>query len=325
MSKQKLKVALAVAAVLTSFVGVAKAENNNQNGPQVLYLPPTDGPKDVRPAANLGLQEQLPLTPDEIRWGKGYVNSQQYALHDAPALTPDNRTINVSLDPGAKSPLIHLMPGYVSAISIVGSNGTPWPVVVSKLGSGSQFSTEAPNVSEKTTKMEGGKEVTTTENASPSNLILIQPSFFGSTTNMVVTLKGESTPLIIMAKSGSPDGKRVDGRVTLRINRASPDAPPPLVIPPPPSAANLELLPFMQQVPPKDAKLLTIDGEIDGVQVWEWDGQMIVRSQWPMLLPAWTAQSVQDGVSVYKMPISPMITVRGPDNKKITLVVGGSS
>lgn len=324
MSKPIIKAAI-FAVALAPLVGVAQAEDNNQNGPQVLYLPPTDAPKDIRPAANLGLREQIPLSPKEIRWGKSQINNQQYALHDAPALTPSNRTINVSLDPGSRSPLIYLMPSYVTAISIVGSDGTPWPVVTSRLGSPTQFSIESPNVTEKTTKTKDGKEVTTVQNASPSNLIMIQPSFFGATTNMIVTLKDQSTPLIIMAKSGSPDGKRVDGRVTIRLDRSSPDTPPPLMIPPPPSAANLELQPFLQQVPPKDAKVLSVDGSIDGVQVWQWHNQMIVRSHWPLVLPAWTAENVQDGVSVYAMPVSPMITVRGPDNKRIRLVVGGSS
>jgi intracellular multiplication protein IcmK len=223
-----------------------------------------------------------------------------------------------SIDPGSTPAVIHLVPGYITAMSVVGRDGTPWPIVTESVGSSQQFDISSP-AQAGGTQSNGGKVAVS--NGAPSNLLTINPRFFGATSNLVLTLKGLDTPLVVMLESGSPTGTVVDGRVTLRVNRDAPDAPPPTVMAPPPSPVDTTLMSFLEGTPPKEAKTLPMDAV--GVEGWSWNNSLIVKTRDTLVLPAWTAQVQQDGVSVYQIPMTGSITVREANGTMMNIVTGG--
>lgn len=293
------------------------------------FLPPLPEPPAIRPMVGTQYQEQFPLSPKEIQWIKQQMQDDQYAIHKGAPLQIQNPSLPVSLGPGAKVPTIVLSPGYVTTISVVGEDGSPWPVTSRQIGGGSSFDVSAVSQDMGAPRgqpaAEGGVAETRSGAASslepagakpkfvpdrlPSNLLTISPLYFGSSSNLVLTLKGVSTPLMVNVVADGPHAKTVDGMVTLRVNRHGPDAPPPMYAPPPPSAVNPDLMLFLAQTPPKGAVRLRASGAF-GVKAWSWNGRVIVRTRVPLLSPAWTAEVRQDGATVYDLPKTRVLMLR---------------
>lgn len=304
---------------------VFAAENSAESGgkPQITqspnndYLPALPTPDSIRAGVRDGLASTMPLSAEEIQWIKKQADTSQYMLHKDVRVKTSSRVIAVSVDPGSTPPLVRVRPGYVTAVSIVGKDGVAWPVVTVSSGADKVFSVDAPSLA----VGRGGGE-STGGNGAPINLITVQPTYFGASTNIMLTLKGLDTPLILMAESDKPEGGVVDSHVTLRLNRNSPDAPPPVVIPPPPSPLDAQLLQFLENTPPKGAQVVS-SGAPD-IQVWRWNESVIVRSARTLILPGWIAAVKQDGYTVYHLPPTDFITVRNTDGGASHLVLGKS-
>jgi hypothetical protein len=305
----------------------AQAERENQQANQSLngmggryFLPPLPTPNSVRPMVGLQYQEEFPLSPGEIQWVKKQMQDDQYAIHKGAPLKIVNPSLPVSLGPGAQVPTIHLAPGYVTTISLIGEDGSPWPVTSRQVGGGTSFDVSAvaqdvgaPSVNDASTVAKSKSAASQSERTQPvrlpSNLLTISPKYFGSSSNLVLTLKGVSTPVMVNIVADGPHDKTVDGMVTLRVDRHGPDAPPPLYAPPPPSSANPDLMLFLAQTPPEGAKVLHASGDF-GVKAWAWNHRVIVRTRIPLLSPAWTAEVRQDGVIVYDLPKTRVLMLR---------------
>jgi ribosomal protein L12E/L44/L45/RPP1/RPP2 len=305
----------------------AQEEKEDQQARQSLnglggryFLPPLPTPPSVRPMVGLQYQEEFPLSPKEIQWVKQQMQDDQYAIHKGAPLKIVNPSLPVSLGPGAKVPTIHLAPGYVTTISVIGEDGSPWPVTSRQVGGGNSFAVSAvsqdagaPSIQDTRIAKKPGSKASQAHRVHlaplPSNLLTISPKYFGSSSNLVLTLKGVSTPVMVNIVADGPHDKTVDGMVTLRVDRHGPDAPPPLYAPPPPSSANPDLMLFLAQTPPKGAKALHASGDF-GVEAWEWNHRVVVRTRIPLLSPAWTAEVRQDGVMVYDLPKTRVLMLR---------------
>jgi intracellular multiplication protein IcmK len=68
------------------------------------------------------------------------------------------------------------------------------------------------------------------------------------------------------------------------------------------------MLGFVDGIPPKGAEYLPCTPEFDGVGVWEYEGQLYVRTRHAAVWPAWTMVANGTGdIRVYKMPVVPSI------------------
>ena len=294
------------------------------------FLPPLPTPSYARPMVGTQYQEEFPLSTKEIQWVKQQMQEDQYAIHKGEPLQIRNPSLSVSLGPGAKVPTVVLSPGYVTTISVVGEDGHPWTITSRQVGGGNSFVVSAVSqdagaprgssvahakAAVAAAKTHSAAVASTTEAPTPipddlpSNLLTISPRYFGSSSNLMLTLKGVSTPLMINVVTDGPHAKSVDGMVTLRVDQHGPDAPPPTYAPPPPSAVNPDLLLFLSQTPPQGAVRLHVSGDF-GVQAWKWNGRIIVRTHIPLLSPAWTAQVQQNGETVYDLPKTRVLLLR---------------
>lgn len=310
------------------------AQTSLDGGQGIYFLPPLPGrPKDVRPGVDMEYQTVSPLSTKEIQWVKQQMADSQYAMHETSPLRIDNPILTVNVGPGSQVPVIRLARGYVTTLSVVDASGNPWPVTAyvvggndgsGSAGSGMFAIQAAGNVSLKvaaTTAKSGANQES--DATLPPNLMTISPRFFGAASNMVVTLKGMSTPIMLDLRTGKPAGKSVDGMVTLRIDRMGPDSPTPVMQAPPPSPVESSLLLFLSQTPPKGAVDLHASGGY-GVVAWKWNGKTIVRSRIPLAMPAWTAEISQDGVRVYSLPETRQLLLRAPSGMEpVTLNEAG--
>ncbi len=296
-------------------------------------LPPLPTPAYIRPGVGMAYQEQAPLSTKEIQWLKSQMAAAQYAMHKGAPLVIENPEIPVDVGPGASVPTIHVQPGYVTTLSILGEGGRPWPITSFTVGGGIQefgvraLVQSATNGYGSVQSGKKDKQVPSSTNNQvflggvPTNIITIAPRFLGSSSNLVITLKGLSTPIMLNLVAGGPDTKDVDGMVTARLNREGPDAPPALMEAPPPSAVSPNLLSFLEQVPPKSAKQLhVVGGYSSSIQVWSWNNELVTRTRVPLVSPAWTSQARQGDVSVYVIPKTNSILVRTDDGVRMVRI-----
>lgn len=329
MPKFQINALFALHAMTSLLILASAPVAHAQNEPLVLPALPT--PDHIRREVGEQYQTQVPMSPDEIRWVREQMEQSQYAMHDTAQRETVTRTLTVETGPGAPTPALTLAPGYVTTLSVVDREGNPWPVSTVDVGATEQFVVSSPSAEARAALTSGGEsadapaQASSASRAAPENLILLRPRYFGATTNAVITLKGLDIPVILDVKSAGPEAGRIDGRVTLRLDRLSPDAAPPMIATPPPSPLNPVLLSFLQQVPPPDAVAVPLEGMPQGeVLAWEWDGALIVRSLHPLLSPAWTAHVKQGGAHVYRVDKAPVLLVRVGDRTIPVSVSAGS-
>lgn len=274
--------------------------------PDPYTLPPLPASPDVRAPVRDSIDQHFPLSGKEVEWLKQRISETQSAVHKGRPLTTTNPLIRVSTGPGSSVPTIHAAPGYVTTISVLDSQGNPWPITSYTAGGGKSFAVHA--------VVEGEGAVPSDKKGVPRNLLTVSPVSASSSTNLMLTLEGSVDPVLVMLSSNGPDDQSVDGMVSLRIDRPGPMTPPPVVMPPPPSSAQPELLLFLDQTPPKGATPIQIHSGFD-LQMWSWNGQMVVRSTTPLLSPAWTDEVEQNHVRVYVIPKTQVLllkTEQGP-------------
>lgn len=313
----------AVLSALTSGIAYADGGGSGNNAQTPILLPQQPIPSNVRQGTGRELQRNLIMSPSEITYSKQQMEDSQYALHGDIDRTPESRIIQINLGPGAGTPTLHLIPDYVTTITVVDRNGNPWPISYVRPGASHRFDVEAPALqllnagqgalASKTSaaSASGNAAVTSGSTAIPNNMLTVQPLFFGATTNLMVTLDGLDEPIMLMMRSGAPKGKKFDGRVTLRVMDNAPNAPLPSVQVNDLPAINKQMLSFLQQTPPKGAVSMKVSGvDPSRLQVWRWKGDYYVRSDYPLVSPGWTAYDPQGSSAAYKIPITPMLLVR---------------
>jgi hypothetical protein len=298
-------------------------QSSMDGGTGLYYLPPLPGrPAYVRPGVDTEYQQTSPLSVKEIEWLKKQMAASQYAMHKGAPLTIRNPILQVAMGPGSAVPVVHVARGYVTTLSIVDSEGNPWPITSYVIGGGAEagaaiFNVQSPVSIEGNAAAAPAGATTGSKTASgksvpaslPSNMLTLSPAYYGASSNMVVTLLGKSTPIMIDIISNSPTDQRVYGMVTLRVNRLGPKARPAIMQAPPPSPVQSDLMLFMEQTAPKGSETLKASGGY-GVRAWNWNGQTIVRSRVPLAMPAWTAEIQQNGVRVYEVPMTTQLLLR---------------
>ncbi len=326
----------AAASAAAKSVETEKKNPPSLDGGKGIYaLPPLPAPVFVRPGVSTDYQSDFPLSPKEIQWIKQRMAATQYAMHAGLPLTIENPEIPVSVGPGASVPTVHVQTGYVTTVSVLDDTGHPWPITSFTVGGGvSQFGVQAlvqnatngfgaaaatKSAAAETSANQNNQQVFL--NGVPINILTVAPRFLGSSSNLVITLKGLSTPIMLNLVSGGPTEKTVDGMVTVRVDRGGPDTPPPLMMAPPPSAVTPDLLAFLEQVPPKGALSLTVHGGFSQeMSAWTWKGQIVVRSRLPLVSPAWSAEARQGGVTAYVLPKTGSVLVRAAQGIKMVRI-----
>lgn len=245
--------------------------------------------QDGDPAFDRATQSVLPLSPAQIKQFENMLRSSQ-AAEGTPQgpINPVSRSIDLTLKPGEKPPLVHMALGNASTLTISDSTGQPWPILSVTTGNPAAFSAQM-----------AGK-------AGESNIIVVAPKSNVAQSNLVVTLVGYPVPLLLMLKSGYHDVDfRLDMRVAARGPNALYDVSNLNMLPP---TADAKMQAFLDGTPPDGAKKLQTSA--GGVDAWSFGEQIYVRTNYAVLSPAYTAKSSNvSGVSVYVMQDAPVLIV----------------
>ena len=252
--------------------------------PQVVY----PRPEDVIEETVQDIQD-VQLTPAQIKQLKEMwlEKQKQKATPYVDPPKPVTRTLPLNLDPGVPPPVLRLSMGQQSSVVFSDYSGQPWFIQ---------------NVSINRETFDDGKQNNASQNGqaapntAPTNILTLAartPAAYG---NVTVTLKGLSTPIILILTTAQ---KEVDMRVDAKVPGRNPD-----------SAATVSMLSmpmidggltyFLDGVPPKEARRLKVNG-MAGVDAWLYRENMYVRAKADAQYPAYTnAARSTSGISVYR-------------------------
>jgi intracellular multiplication protein IcmK len=250
------------------------------------------------------LRIKNPLTPGMIHQTQQSLRASQKASRDTPAPKDESQTVHISTEPGAKPVTIHVSPGYGGAITFLDNTGQPWPVISAIPGNPKAF------------------QVLKAAPKDPnSSIFAIVPQERYAHTNLIVTLKGMSTPLILRLSAVDPVN---NDRTDAIIGASGPNATRPTAQR---SLANTDT-PFMDNlingVPPEGAKRVAISG--GPAEGWLINGHFYLRTTMQLLMPARIGQSSgAGGVTVYELPLVPLISLTDSDGATVQLTVADNA
>ncbi|MDR6712106.1 intracellular multiplication protein IcmK [Pseudomonas hunanensis] len=199
---------------------------------------------------------------------------------------PVTRTLALDLDPGVSPPIVRLSKGQQSSIVFSDYAGQPWMIQ---------------NVSINRELFSDGRERGAGQggqagNVAPTNILTLDPATAAAYGNVTVTLRGLSTPIILILAAGQEE---VDMRVDAKVPGRNPDAVARVALMNMPSIDNA-LTYFLDGVPPKEAQRLRVTG-LDGVEAWSYRQNMYVKAKADAQYPAYTnAARSTTGVAVYR-------------------------
>lgn len=247
------------------------------------HVPPI---QDADIAFNMLLQQNMPLTPQQVVQLRQQIDVAQRAAATPPNIPPKpvSSTIMINLAPGTTPPAIRLAQGYVSSLVFVDSTSQPWPIAAFDIGN-----PKAVNI------QWDGK----------SNILLLQAVSAYSDGDIVIRLVGNPTPITLELVSGQ---RVVDYRVDLHVPGIGPntkDIPTGTALP---NNPNQLLLGVLDGVSPAGSKTLNVQGA--DAQAWLLGEKLYLRTRLTLLSPGWIATMVSpDGMHAYELPKTSSVLV----------------
>ena len=259
-------------------------------------IPHLPEPQDFhKEALKETVHEHFPTTPDDIKMLKESLKKTQKAIH-GPVPSGRSISVDVSLDPGAKFPTVHLVPGIATVINVVDQTGTPWPISDVIVGNAKGF---------------------TVKTLSNVNSVVVEPVNSVGWTSLSFTLVGQDTPAVLKLV----DSDRLsDTRVLARIEALGPNATIPVFSERSPVVSR-DILDFLDGLPPSSARPIRVKGT-DDMEAWLYRNDLFVRTHMDVLAPAWLETiSGNNGMKLYVFRPTSVITATSADGTMSTVEV----
>ena len=228
--------------------------------------------------------ESLQLTPEQYDRLKAIYlerERQKASPYVSPA-KPITRTLPINLDPGVSPPVVRLSRGQQTSIVFSDISGQPWFINEVSLNRG-LFS-------------DGSETSNASGNREPTNILTLEPQTPAAYGNVIVTLRGLSTPIIFILTSAQPE---VDMRVDAKVPGRNPDSINTVSVSNLPSL-DKDISYFLDGVPPKDARRLKVTG-LENTEAWFYQNSLYVRTHGDAQYPAYiSAARSTSGIAVYR-------------------------
>lgn len=260
------------------------------------FTPPPQPDAFHDPVLRGTLHKTFPLTPEDIDLLRKTVKETQKAVHGP---VPEGRAVSVrvSLDPGARFPEIHLVPGIATTISVVDATGAPWPIEDMVVGNSKSFPVRR---------------------LMTSNGVVVEPKNNVGWTSLSLILSGRGTPAVLKLIDSD---HLSDTRVTARIEARGPNAAAPIFREAKPVVSN-RVLAYLDGIPPPSARAVPVRGTKD-MEVWQEGSRLFVRTHLDVLAPAWLETvSGPNGMKLYVFSPVSVITAAGEDGEMLTVELG---
>lgn len=254
-------------------------------------LPANGAPPVAPPMLSIkdeALNRIAPLTAEEVLELRQEMLRRQQAVQQPlePIARPVRRAVPLDLAPTAAPEVVRLANGQGAVVSFFDAAGRPWPISV-----GDGYSPQALDVA----------------TFGPNGLSLGLKRRLAGRTNVAVLLEGLDTPVVL---SVLPAREEADVALEVQVPRYVPSLPAPVNAAQQMASLNAaELMDFLLGTPPRTARPLASNSA--AVKAWQTGpNRMIVRTSALLAAPAWSRrQSSGTGVTVYEVPLSPVLTV----------------
>lgn len=244
----------------------------------------------------------LPLVPQQVKQYKERVASTKRAIvEDAPRTHTGSRTLK--LEASAEIQEVLLTPGYITSLVFYDSTGEPWPITSCSLGNPNAFQVIVP------------------EGLEPGNMINVQGLQKFANSNIVLTLKEFSLPIVVNLQTAGMKGKGAvtNSMVSFRANRMGPNAKIPIVGRPIQTSISKTIMTFLDGVPPKGAESISNVSQREDMDMWRYGDSLYLRTYSPVIWPAWDmVANGAAGLALYKLPDVPNVLV-SVNGRKVSL------
>lgn len=202
-------------------------------------------------------------------------------------------------------PELTLSNGFDSVITFIDSSGKPWPIEYFGSGNKNQFTVWQP------------------DEIHVKNIIMVSGSKKYSRTTLTVKLIDEDNPIQIqLSTSDVKDTNIADARLSIHLQKRGPLATDidPIYVDSSQEASvenSNVLLKFLDNLPPKEARLISIPKGKGVLKAWSYEGSVYIKTKHSLIWPP--ALSVQNGAGdskIYKTSLSPMIRLSIKDSGK---------
>lgn len=225
------------------------------------------------------LKEAFPMTPEMVRTYRNIHDENERAVLERTFPSPIDDAELVSLEPGVKPPELLVSPGLASVVTFHDATGNPWPIAMHVVGNGNDFSI-----------------VRLGENSSS---LSVSPLVRVGWTNLVVSLAGESSPVVLRILV---DGNRAHFRKSIQLTKLGPEGrqDSTRAVPQVPRPGDDTMLAVMSATGIEDLAVVPVSG-VDA-RAWTDGEHVYVRSRHPLLSPRWkSALSGPDGIRAYRL------------------------
>lgn len=277
---------LLISLVLTASEGAAEIVEPDQ--PTVPGTPAETVEQQPSAEYQATVRSVIPLSPAEIADLRRRVDTNDKVVATAGHAMPriKTRSIRVSTEPGVAPQVLHLRQGFGTSLVFLDTTGEPWPIDGYMQGNTGAFTVTQPKTAD-------------------LNVLNVSPVATYSTSNVSVSLRNNPVPIILILDTKA-NAKRIDGVVTALVAGRGPNAATPVVGPFAPTAANNTLIAFLDGVPPKSAKKVSLSGTSG--TAWRLKGRLYLRTNTVIRSPAYFAVvHGANGLRVYELPMVPIL------------------
>jgi len=252
---------------------------------QPMPVPLPGPPADLKAEA---IDRIAPLNAKEIIELRRELGARAGAMNQPlePTAKPVRRVVRLDLAPGVAPEVIRTAISQGSVITFLDAAGRPWPVV-----SADNFNP-------------GGFDIATFGTNGVSIGVKSQTARAG---NMAVLLEGLQIPVTLSIQTGQ---REVDYSVEFHIPKMLPGQAAPVgAVEQVLSLGAADLMNYLLSTPPEQARALVVDTSL--ARAWQVSSdRMIVRTTGVVASPPWRRrQSSALGVTVYDLPLSPVVLV----------------
>lgn len=250
--------------------------------------PLTDGSagKDRIDGFNQSVSKALPMTPEMIQRLRQIYDGTQDAIHFRAPVAPVVDADIVSLEPGEAPPTLSVTPGVASVLAFFDASGQAWPISGYVVGNDENFQV-----------LRLGQE--------QQNFITITPLVPGGWTNLVVSLEGQETPVVMTL---SVERDRVHYRRDIQVMALGPNAAvSPATNTSGPRPGDSGMLSYLAATDfPKDARSVDVEGV--NARAWLEGDKLYVRSRLALISPVWSdSMAGPAGIRVYRLERTPVL------------------
>ena len=301
-------------------------------GPQKMAL---DKPKDGEPEQKgpskkgtledpdyiMAIESLHLLSPEQLRDMKRRAEERDLAIADRNPPDSTTRTIPVTMRPGTAPATILLSDNYLTALTLIDSEGAPWPIAVAQPGNPELFEV---TIAGKDQATDAAGDGTAQAFKSQQNVLILTPRQKYAASNLFIMPVGASAPIMLDLRTTREISYF---NASLVVDERGPMAKDIVASRPavPVDSGIMRRVLDGAGALAQGARQITVTGAPD-TTAFIVGSQMYLRTPYTLVFPGWIADIKGRGMRVYEMNANAsLLTVLDANGREIDLTVDNAT